>query len=237
MMVLQQSKGCGRTADHRDAERRQPSARPRHRLPRCSTDLNCCGRTAVLPGIHDRPSARPLAPAGRLTAGASLSSVLLCECGALSSCMGHYRPRSSEPEKPSDNCVRALTELSVESSERSQSCCGRTKPRCISRRSPIQTSARPGAGSPANTSLRPSSSRPSSSKSQSGNKRHRWGDAQRFINETRPDISKTERPCIHPGCSIIRVTRHESGEHWIEFWKDGERIDCDHTPECEGGER
>jgi hypothetical protein len=33
--------GYGRTTIRRDASRRQPSARPRHRLPRCSTD----GRT------------------------------------------------------------------------------------------------------------------------------------------------------------------------------------------------
>ena len=64
-------------------------------------------------------------------------------------------------------------------------------------------------------------------------RRHCWGLAQRFFHDERPDISKTERACVH--CGLVRVTRHESGRHWIEFWRDGERVDCDRTPECGGG--
>jgi hypothetical protein len=63
-------------------------------------------------------------------------------------------------------------------------------------------------------------------------RRHRWGDPQRFFHPTRPDISKTERACIHDGCTIVRVTRHEGAEHWVEFYKDGERIEGDLTPPC-----
>lgn len=64
-------------------------------------------------------------------------------------------------------------------------------------------------------------------------RRHRWGDAQRFFHDERPDISKTERACVH--CGLVRVTRHESDRHWIEFWRDGECVDCERTPECGGG--
>lgn len=82
--------------------------------------------------------------------------------------------------------------------------------------------------------LKESSATSQASSEEPKRRRHRWGDPQRFEHPTRPDISKTERPCIHPGCNIVRVTRHESNEHWVEFWKDGERIECDGTPECEG---
>jgi hypothetical protein len=68
-------------------------------------------------------------------------------------------------------------------------------------------------------------------------KRHCWGAPQRFNNPDRPDIGKSERVCTNPGCGIVRVTRHESNEHWTEFWKGEERIEGDHTPPCEGVER
>jgi hypothetical protein len=54
--------------------------------------------------------------------------------------------------------------------------------------------------------------------------RHHWGDPVRFP-------FKTERTCEN--CSITKVTRHEPSEHpWLEFYRDGVRIVCDHTPEC-----
>lgn len=58
--------------------------------------------------------------------------------------------------------------------------------------------------------------------------RHRWGDPVRFPY-------KTERSYVVPGCGIVKVTRHEPGEHpWLEFYRGGERIQCDRTPECKG---
>ena len=54
--------------------------------------------------------------------------------------------------------------------------------------------------------------------------RHSWGDPVRFQ-------FKTERTCAN--CDITKVTRHEPGEQpWLEFWRDGERIVTDRTPEC-----
>ena len=105
---------------------------------------------------------------------------------------------------------------------------------------PSCTAAMP-SGTPISCEAKSARSKPSKSSATSRassdepkRRRHRWGDAQRFPHPTRPDISKTERSCIHEGCNIVRVTRHESGEHWVEFWKDGERIEGDHTPPCEG---
>ena len=46
--------------------------------------------------------------------------------------------------------------------------------------------------------------------------RHRWGDPVRFER-------KTERECSR-GCRTIKVTRHEGGLPWQEFWRDGEII-------------
>lgn len=197
-----------------------------------------CGRTAVL-GDTRRLSAR-LAPAGRPSAG-DLNSVSLCECGGVCSCRESYLLASRAPRKCTDTSVRSLLALTPVSSLRSlglsQSCCGRSKHPRISPQSQRPVSATPRAGSPENSSRRPASSPRSSSKSQDATeprKRHRWGEAQRFTDPSRPDISKTERSCIHDGCTIVRVTRHESNEHWVEFWKDGERIEGDHTPPCEG---
>ena len=54
--------------------------------------------------------------------------------------------------------------------------------------------------------------------------RHSWGAPTRFLY-------KTERACIN-GCRIVKVTRHESGEHWTEFYRDGEKIEGEGTPGC-----
>ncbi|WP_375782889.1 DUF1643 domain-containing protein [Bradyrhizobium sp. Pha-3] len=58
---------------------------------------------------------------------------------------------------------------------------------------------------------------------------HRWGDPVRFPH-------KTEHECLN-GCRTIKVTRHESEAArdvvWPEFWRDGEKIEGDSTPECE----
>ncbi len=54
--------------------------------------------------------------------------------------------------------------------------------------------------------------------------RHSWGEPERFG-------FKTERACKQ--CDIVKVTRHEGREHWIEFWRAGERIDTKKTPPCD----
>lgn len=60
--------------------------------------------------------------------------------------------------------------------------------------------------------------------------RHRWGDR----NVISPN--KTERDCLNE-CGIVKVTRHEfeggRAQHWVEFWRGLERIDCKGTPVCE----
>lgn len=58
-------------------------------------------------------------------------------------------------------------------------------------------------------------------------KRHRWGDKIEF-----PLAHKSERECLN-GCGICKVTRHENTQHWVEFYRDGERIECTKTPICE----
>lgn len=54
--------------------------------------------------------------------------------------------------------------------------------------------------------------------------RHSWGAPQRFPY-------KTERSCVN-GCGIVKVTKHEGVRPWIEFWRDGERIEGEGTPPC-----
>lgn len=58
--------------------------------------------------------------------------------------------------------------------------------------------------------------------------RHRWGDKVTFPH-------KTERDCAN--CGLVKVTRRENEGgrdiYWTEFWRDGERIECDGTPVCE----
>jgi hypothetical protein len=61
----------------------------------------------------------------------------------------------------------------------------------------------------------------------SGARRHSWGEPERFVN-------KTERTCCR--CDVVKVTRHEPFERsWVEFWRDGDRLQCQGTPPCEGG--
>jgi hypothetical protein len=55
-------------------------------------------------------------------------------------------------------------------------------------------------------------------------RRHKWSEANRLLY-------KTERQCRV--CTLIKVTRHESGRAWIEYWRDGERIHMDKVPPCE----
>ena len=55
--------------------------------------------------------------------------------------------------------------------------------------------------------------------------RHRWGEPNRLAQ-------KTERECLR-GCRTIRVTFHQGGRHWIEFWRDGEKCEGTRTPVCE----
>ncbi len=55
--------------------------------------------------------------------------------------------------------------------------------------------------------------------------RHRWAEPDRS------NVYKTERTCIH--CGLVKVTRKEPREHWIEFWRNGERIEADATPPCD----
>lgn len=56
-------------------------------------------------------------------------------------------------------------------------------------------------------------------------KRHSWGLPHRFPH-------KTERQCVN-GCGIVKVSRHEADQHWVEYWLEGERIECVRTPACE----
>jgi hypothetical protein len=56
---------------------------------------------------------------------------------------------------------------------------------------------------------------------------HSWSQPNRLPH-------KTERECVR--CGIIRVTRHDAGDTvipWVEFWRDGERLDVRGTPACQ----
>lgn len=59
-------------------------------------------------------------------------------------------------------------------------------------------------------------------------KRHRWGEKTVFPH-------KSERPCLD--CGIVKVTRHEweggRDQHWTEFYRGLDRIQCERTPTCE----
>jgi len=61
--------------------------------------------------------------------------------------------------------------------------------------------------------------------------KHRWPKEGTVITR-----HKTERECLN-GCGIVKVTRHESDGprnlHWVEFWRDMDRIECSGTPVCE----
>lgn len=54
---------------------------------------------------------------------------------------------------------------------------------------------------------------------------HKWGEPNRMAQ-------KTERECQR-GCRTIRVTFHQGGRHWIEFYRDGEKVSAGKTPACE----
>lgn len=59
---------------------------------------------------------------------------------------------------------------------------------------------------------------------------HKWGLPVRFQ-------FKTERACLRPGCTVVKVTRHEPGAHppsWREWWCDGVQIVGVRTPPCIG---
>lgn len=58
--------------------------------------------------------------------------------------------------------------------------------------------------------------------------RHRWREHFR-------DLHKTERVCTNQDCQIVMVTRHEAAAnppHWVEFWCDADRVECDRRPAC-----
>jgi hypothetical protein len=57
-------------------------------------------------------------------------------------------------------------------------------------------------------------------------KTHRWGEPIRFQH-------KTERCCTRPGCPIVKVTRHENGIAWVEYWSGLDRIGLERPP-CNG---
>jgi len=48
----------------------------------------------------------------------------------------------------------------------------------------------------------------------------------------RAEFNASERECLN-GCGIIRVTRHEGDQHWIEFWRGLDKISVGKTPVCE----
>ena len=56
--------------------------------------------------------------------------------------------------------------------------------------------------------------------------RHSWSDPNRISEH------KTESICTK--CGLVKVTRHESGEHWIEFWNGWVKHPDDRTPPCAG---
>jgi hypothetical protein len=57
--------------------------------------------------------------------------------------------------------------------------------------------------------------------------RHSWSAPARFRR-------KTERVCAR--CGLVRVTRHDGGDTvipWVEFWREGVRLEARATPACE----
>jgi hypothetical protein len=61
---------------------------------------------------------------------------------------------------------------------------------------------------------------------------HRWGERKDF-----PLAHKSERGCQN-GCGVTKISRHEHeggrDRYWIEFWRDGEKIEGAGTPPCTG---
>jgi len=66
-----------------------------------------------------------------------------------------------------------------------------------------------------------------------GKNNHRWGEKIDF-----PLAHKSERTCLN-GCGVTKVSRHEheagADRHWIEFFRDGEKIEGTGTPACSKG--
>jgi hypothetical protein len=56
-------------------------------------------------------------------------------------------------------------------------------------------------------------------------KRYSWSE------KVRPDHHNTFQRCWD--CGLMKIGRHENGEHWVEWRRDGERIKSDRTPACE----
>lgn len=58
--------------------------------------------------------------------------------------------------------------------------------------------------------------------------KHRWD------KPIRPDLNTTRRACLK--CPLIRITRHEDDNtprHWIEWEREGRKIEATKTPVCE----
>ena len=55
--------------------------------------------------------------------------------------------------------------------------------------------------------------------------RHSWGEKTVYFN-------KSERVCAR--CGLVKVTRHEGQEHWVEYWRDSVRLAYRNTPPCPG---
>lgn len=55
--------------------------------------------------------------------------------------------------------------------------------------------------------------------------KHRWGTKTEFAH-------KSERECQR-GCGIVKTTRHEGGQHWIEYWRGLEKLSIGKAPVCE----
>jgi hypothetical protein len=60
--------------------------------------------------------------------------------------------------------------------------------------------------------------------------RHQWS------LKDRPDPYQTRQYCTRPGCGILKITRHEDGRHWAEYFRDSMQVHVGlgHTPPCVG---
>lgn len=58
--------------------------------------------------------------------------------------------------------------------------------------------------------------------------RHSWSEPVRFEH-------KSERECRR--CGLVKVSRHEADGprdlHWIEWWRDCEKVELAATPPCD----
>ena len=55
--------------------------------------------------------------------------------------------------------------------------------------------------------------------------RHAWSEKVAYAHHS-------DRVCWN--CALIKRTRHEHNQHWIEFYRGNERIRCERTPPCPG---